>query len=388
MTTGTGDTDAFTKVLYATQANPIRWIVGGVDLIIGTAGGEWVVDRPSSAAVTTTNWQIRRRDTSGVADTTPAEVDRRVLFVARRGKADNKGDHVLEFLFDDSDSGEFIAPELTLLSEHITEPSIQEIAWMTKGWNGTYESVDVPHIDKVLWCVRTDGVMATLTYNPAEKVIAWGKQTTTGTYESVTVIPGASGDEVWCVVNRTVNGATKRYVEYFDPDYFLDSAISGTAASATTSWSGLGHLEGLEVELIADDAPVGTATVTGGAIELDVAATTLVAGLAYTPEVELMPLELGLRSGPGLGAAKSVARVGVLYLNSVGTNITCSTRTGGVDLPFREASDNVEDPIPGFTGLKEVVPPSSWIDETVKITQPEPLPICILSIVMEMEANR
>ena len=388
MTTGTDAADGFVKDIFATQANPIRWIVGGVDLIVGTAGGEWVVERPASSAVTVTNFTIKRRDTSGVADTSPVEIDRRVLFMKRKGAASNKGDHLVEFLFDNDQSGEFIAPELSLLSEHITGAGIQEMAWQEKGWAGTYESVVVPHADKVLWMVRTDGVMTTLTYNPSEKVISWARQTTTGTYESVAVIPGASGDEVWCVVARTISGATARYIEFYDPDMFLDSAISGTSGSPTTAWSGLDHLEGLTVELIADGGPVGTKTVASGAVTLDVAATTLVAGIAYTPTVTVMPLEVGLRDGTGFGAATSVARVGLRLLNSVGARVTTSTRTTGVDITFRENTDNVEDPVPAFTGVKEIAAPGSWIDPTLTISQPEPLPLCILAVVMEMEAHR
>ena len=83
--------------------------------------------------------------------------------------------------------------------------------------------------------------------------------------ESVAVIPGNNGsgqtqyssdrDEVWIIVKRTINGATKRYIEFFEADYengddqedayYLDSMLTydGTTATALT---GFDHLEAFQ----------------------------------------------------------------------------------------------------------------------------------------------
>ena len=75
--------------------------------------------------------------------------------------------------------------------------------------------------NNILWCIRGDGKMATLTREIDQEVAAWTEQVAggTGSYENVTVIPATTatdGDEVWFVVNRTVNGVQKRFVEYLD----------------------------------------------------------------------------------------------------------------------------------------------------------------------------
>ena len=390
MTTGTGASDGFTKTLFASQANPIRWVVGGSDLIIGTTGGEWVVDRPASSAVTVTNFSTKRRETSGVANLSPAEIDNRVLFMARRGQASNNGEDLLEFRFDD-DEAEFVAPDLTLVSEHITDGGVTELAWQQRGWKGSYQSIDLPATKRILWLVRSDGVLLSFTYNFHELVAAWARHTWSGTdvaVESVAVIPGASGDEVWVIVKRTINSATERYVEYLDPDYFVDSGITGTSGSPTTSWSGLDHLEGETVTILADGAPVDSKTVSSGAITLDATASTIQVGLPFTPEIELMPLEIALPDGSSIGAAKSVSRVIVRLLSTVGITVTASSRTSGDEVIFREVSDSVQSPIPPFTGDKQFAPPASWIDATVKITQNNPLPVTVQAIAMEVEAHR
>lgn len=390
MTTGTGPADGFTKDLFASQANPIRWIVGGADLIVGTTGGEWVVDRPASGAVTVGTFSVKRRETSGVAAIAPAEIDNRVLFAARRGAASNDGEDLLEFRFDDGEA-EFVAPDLTLVSEHVADGGIVEMAWQQRGWKGRYRSADLPASKRVLWLVRADGVLLSFTYNFHELVAAWARHTWSGAdagVESVATIPGAGGDEAWLIVRRTIAGATRRYVEYLDPDCFVDSGITGTSVAATKDWSGLGHLEGETVAVLADGAPVAPRTVAAGAIALDAAASTVQAGLPFTPEIEPMPLEVPLPDGGGIGAAKSIGRVIVRLLSTVGVTITASSRTAGDEAVFREVSDPVRSPIPPFTGDKAFTPPASWIDATVRITQHNPLPVTVQAVAMEVEAHR
>jgi len=54
-----------------------------------------------------------------------------------------------------------------------------------------------------------------------EKVFAWFRVVTDGLFESVAVISqDGEEDQVWVVVNRTIEGVTKRYVEYFMPHEF------------------------------------------------------------------------------------------------------------------------------------------------------------------------
>ncbi len=390
MTTGTGASDGFTKDLFAGQANPIRWIVGGSDLIVGTTGGEWVVDRPAGGAVTVANFSVKRRETSGVADLAPAEIDNRVLFMARRGAASNDGEDLLEFRFDDEEGG-FVAPDLTLLSEHITHGGVTGMAWQRCGWRGSYESADLPAVKRVLWLVRSDGVLLSFTYNFHELVAAWARHVWTGTspaVESVCTIPGAEGDEVWLTVRRTIDSETRRYVEYLDPDMFVDAAIAGRAETPSRTWSGLGHLEGETVTVLADGAPAGPATVSSGAIAIGAAASAVQAGLPFTPEIKLMPLEIALPDGSGIGAARSVSRVVLRLLTTVGIRVTGSGGAGGDEVTFREVSDSVRTAIPPFTGDKEIPVPGSWTDAAVRITQDNPLPVTIAAVAMEVEAHR
>ena len=58
------------------------------------------------------------------------------------------------------DSDGYQAPDMTILSEHITESGVTQMDYQQEPYS-------------IVWCVRTDGVLAGLTYNRLEKVVAW-----------------------------------------------------------------------------------------------------------------------------------------------------------------------------------------------------------------------
>jgi hypothetical protein len=128
--------------------------------------------------------------------------------------------------------------------------------------------------------VRGDGKLIGMSYERDQNVVAWHRHSTEGDIESVATIYGASGadDEVWLTVRRTIGGQTKRYIERLRPDaraifdaqtktdwWYLDCAkrYSGTA---TTTITGLAHLEGKTVGVLADGAVQPDAVVASGQI--------------------------------------------------------------------------------------------------------------------------
>jgi len=81
----------------------------------------------------------------------------------------------------------------------------------------SYQQEPIP----ILWAVRSDGVLLGFVCDVTEKVFAWFRVVTDGLFESVAVISqDGEEDQVWVVVNRTIEGVTKRYVEYFMPHEF------------------------------------------------------------------------------------------------------------------------------------------------------------------------
>ena len=97
----------------------------------------------------------------------------------------------------------------------------------------------------ILWCVRSDGALASLTLEESNEIIGWCIHEFDGDVESVAVIPGTNEDEIWITVERTINDATYRYIEQLQPFdwgtdqedcFYVDSGLSfdgGTAITVT-----------------------------------------------------------------------------------------------------------------------------------------------------------
>ena len=228
---GTAADDGMVYTIGSNTVNVIRFLASTRNLIVGTSGGEFVV-RASGAdeAITPTNIQIKQQTSHGSADITPMQAGNAVLFVQRAKRK------VLELQFNFDVDG-YIAPDVALISEHITENGLDELAYQQEP-------------DSILWGRRGDGQLACMTYKREEQVIGWSRQILGGVFgtgdaivESIATIPGdLDEDQVWVVVKRTVNSATKRYIEYIkDFDFgtdvnnaiFVDSSLTFTGVTST-----------------------------------------------------------------------------------------------------------------------------------------------------------
>jgi hypothetical protein len=123
-----------------------------------------------------------------------------LLFLQRRGRK------VRELTYNFERDG-WVAPDLTVLSEHITEGEIAEMAFQQQP-------------DAILWAVKGDGKLIGMSYERDQNVVAWHRHSTDGSFESVATVYGLSGsdDEVWFAVQRTIGGVSKRYIERFKAD--------------------------------------------------------------------------------------------------------------------------------------------------------------------------
>jgi hypothetical protein len=234
------DSDAINFTLNATGVNAVRWLISDEKgLLAGTVAGEWIV-RPSSQAeaLTPTNVTAKRSTTFGSANIQAEQIGNAGIFVQRSGRKVRE----LTYFFE---SDGFRAVDLTVLAEHVTESGIVQMGQQNEP-------------QPTIWCVRTDGELAACTYerNVDSFRASWhrhilgGQSDAAGTksiVESVAVIPAQDGsrDEVWIVVNRWIDGGTKRYVEYFSRDFedeveqkdgfFVDSGLTYDAPLTITA---------------------------------------------------------------------------------------------------------------------------------------------------------
>ena len=379
------DDDAIIYTIASNQVNAIRFMAAGRTLIIGTAGGEFTVSGGGdNDAVTPTNILIKKQSNHGAANIDAVAVANATLFVQRAKRK------IRELAYNFDVDG-YIAPDLTILAEHVTDGGIIEMAYQEEPL-------------AIIWCVRNDGELVALTYQREQQVVAWHRHVFGGVFgsskavcESVAVIPTDDNEyELYMIIKRTINGATKRYVEFlntFDFDEsdntsfnFLDSQLSYSGSAATTI-SGLSHLEGQTVSILADGATHPDKTVSSGSITLDRSATKVKVGLGYTSLLKTMRIDAGAQNGTSQAKTKRIYEVTARLFESVGVEI-------GPDLnnmervPFRTSADPMDKGIPAFTGDKEVEFRGDYdTDGFMIVRQTQPLPLTILSLYPRLVTN-
>ena len=480
------DDDAIIYTIASNQVNAIRFMTSTRTLIIGTAGGEFTVSGGGTdSAVTPTNILIKKQSNHGAANVDAIAVGNATLFLQRAKRK------IRELAYNFDVDG-YIAPDMTILAEHISEGGLTQIAYQQEP-------------NQIVYAVRGDGELVGLTYQREQQVTAWHRHifggrfgnatitvtdyaniangtrivltkangtTTTFTSatsatsgkfhtttsnnqtatnlktlidadsdftatvssnvvtitetsplstgfltvtslddstrltktdegkavcESVAVIPTDDTEyQVYVIVKRTINGATRRFVEIlnvFDFDQtdntsfnFLDSALS-YSGSAVSTISGLDHLEGQTVSILANGATHPDKTVSSGSITLDRSSKNVKVGLAYTSLLQTMRLNAGSQNGTSQGKTKRIYDITVRMFETIGVEV-------GPDLsnleriPFRSSADLMDEGIPPFTGDKEVEFRGNYeTDGFIFVRQTQPLPFTILSLYPRLTTN-
>jgi hypothetical protein len=379
MTTGTNADDAMVYTIASNQVNAIRYLKAQRTLIIGTTGGEFTVSADGTdAAITPTNITIKRQSSFGSANVDALTVGNAVVFLQ---KAKRK---IRELAYNFDVDG-YVAPDLTILNDAVTTSGINEMVYQQEP-------------DSIIWCVRDDGVLSGLTYQRSENVVAWHRHIFGGSFgsgdavcESVASISGSlTEDELWVIVKRTVDGNTVRYIECFAnfdfdetdaTDFkFLDSHLTYDG-SATTSLSGLDHLEGQTVSVLADGSTHADKVVSSGSITLDRSTEKAVVGLKYDSVLQTMRIEGGAAEGTSQGKTKRISKVVLRLFETVGVKVGPSL-TNLETVPFRSSSDPMDTPVSTLiAGDKEIEFRDDYnSDGFIFVKQDQPLPCSVLAI--------
>jgi len=363
-TSGATDDAAITITIAASEVNAIRWMLSGKVLALGTTAGEWNVGPlDSTTPLTPSNIQAKRQTNFGSANIQAISAGKQILHVQYGGKK------LREYAYSwEADS--YQSADLLLLAEHLTEnTTIKEIAFQ-KTPNNT------------LWCVLNDGDLLALTYLRDQNVIAWSKVTTEGNFENVAVIPGPNNkDQVWVVVKRTVDGTDYRFIEYFEDvhdsdaadSFYVDAGLS-YEGSGTTTVSGLDHLAGVSVAVLADGYYEGKQTVTsGGTITVTALSSKIHAGLPYTATLETIDLP------PGTGMDRRIIEVTPRFYRA------CQGEWGSTSADL-DTIDFAASGATPYTGSIDLPFPGGWKkDQTILFRSDEPLPFSISGILVRYQ---
>jgi hypothetical protein len=374
MRTGTESNPAESVPVRATD--PIRFRVAGEqdrilhivsagDILLLTAGSEIKMYSQDTDVLTPSSVGAKRQSDYGSSNVQPVKTGSSVLYTQ------SGGTKVREIVYDDTKVS-YVSNDAMLLAPHLfsRERYCTDMA---------YQLLPVP----VCWCVRSDGVLLGLTYVPNQKVAAWHRHDTDGYVESVACVREDTEDALYAFIRRTIDGRTVRYLErmstreFTDPgdSFFVDAGLTYSGASTSTI-SGLRHLEGETVSVLADGYVMAAREVVDGEITLDRAATLVHVGLPYESDLQVLPAVLPNAEAGGATIMKNAGSVFVQVRETSGI-------FAGPDFDnLREARPDYSTiPAPLRTETVEIPIDGDWTyDLRVCIRQSDPLPITVLSL--------
>jgi hypothetical protein len=380
--------DAVTVSLAANTVEQIRWLYPADELFAGTASSIRVV-KPSgsSGGITPDNVDGNGRVKYGTAPFNPIVIGDVLLFGQRRGLTTNPA-HKLRAVVYSFETDSYPAADQTIVSEHITKPGIVDI---------TYQADP----DSLIWAARSDGVMACQTYEREQEVAAWHKHTWAGTSAQVKnarVIPGTGGDELWLIVQRSINGATKKYIEVMtsgltddmagEDAIYLDSALTYDS-TPTATISGLWHLVGETVDCLVDGAKQMGKTVSAtGTISLDPAGSVVHVGKRISMAVETLDLEAGAASGTAKGKNKRISKLYPEVYRSLGGRIGPDADTM-TDIEYRTPASVFGQAPSLYTGIIDFPDfEGGWEREArIRFEHDEPYPFTLLGITADINTQ-
>ena len=379
------DDDAIIYTIASNQVNAIRFLSATRTLIVGTVGGEFSVSGGGTDdPITPTNILIKKQSNHGCANTDAIPVGNVTLFLQRAKRK------IRELAYNFDVDG-YVAPDMTILAEHISETGFNEMSYQQEP-------------NQIIWAVREDGQLAGLTYQREQQVVAWHRHIFGGSFstgnavcESVATIPTNDKEyQTWVIIKRTINGVTRRYVEYINQfDFtetdnttfnFLDSQLA-YSGSATTTITGLDHLEGQTVSVLANGSTHPDRTVTGGSITLARSSTKVKVGLPYTSILQTMRIDAGSQNGTSQAKTKRIYNITVRLYESIGVEVGPNL-SNMETIPFRSSAQLMDTAIPVYTGDKEVEFRGNYeTDGYIYVRQTQPLPLTVLSLYPELVTN-
>ena len=352
LTTGSLADDALEFTLQ--KFGRIKWLMGTKNLLIGTHEGEHIVTS-EQGVITPSDIQVEQQSSYGSASVQPILVGDQVFYVSPDGTK-------LRAMQYEWTADKWLSKDLTFFSDHITEAGIIDVAWQQNPGNR-------------FWCVLSDGSVAMLTYERGESVWGWYTYNTDGTILDVHTEELGGYDIPILLVLRN-GGELEFELERTTPVY-LDSWVR-TQGTALTTITGLDHLDGKEVQVVADGAVHSNKTVASNQITLDYPADDVYVGLPFTAKLVTLPFDKGAQGGSAVPYQKRYNKILISLLASAKPLIN------GVRPPVRHPSTPMGNPEAAVS--EKVLSVNTGWDKNAVITIEQDLPLActVLGIAGEL----
>lgn len=367
---GALDNSAWSFQLDSNQVNPILHLFSMNGLIALTSMNEFLITSPTGV-ITATAVNVRCPSQYGANPVLPVRVATDLLYLQR-------GSHkLLSLNYDPDNQTGYQVNEISLLAEHMLDSPVIDMTAQSQPRNRIH-------------LLKNDGTIATLTVNKQVGIAAWSR-TVTGpdnapdAFLSCATIPRDDGtDDTYVAVVRNIAGTPKVYLEHFQPNLYMDSALYGRIEDdqpKQATWGKLEHLEGMTVSVLADGVVLSSRVVIDGQITIEMPARQVYIGLPYTPRIQLLKPEAAMQNGSIQGARIGLSKVLIRLHQTTGVSIN------GSPLPFRYFGQGILDTQPPLFSGDINYTETGWQNDQTIIEQPQPLPFCVLAVVRDITIN-
>lgn len=286
--------DAIIGSPWSVEVNGIQWMVnmpGGLVVLTGVsawqltgAGGSSLNPQP----ITPSTQQAQPQAYNGCSATVPPiRIDFDIIYLQAKGT--KYRDLSYNFYVNI-----YTGADITENSSHLFNGvTIKEHAWCEEP-------------NYILWSVRSDGVLLSLTYLKPQQVAGWARHDTQGFFQSVCSVTEPPVDALYCAVQRQLGSNVAYTIER------MDNRLWPTTEDCWCVDCGLSLGQPTPNATLTASSATGLGSITG--------VTNLVGGQNYGPATTATVVDND-GQGPGTGAIPS--------LTIVGGVITAITFTGG-----------------------------------------------------------
>lgn len=360
--------DALIFGVQATQQNKIMHLVPLSDLLAFTEGAVFRIFTDQGPLLPDTTRQ-RPQVAKGSNRVTPVLTGTACLYAETTGKRLRE----IEYSWQ---AQSFVSNDRSIMAPHLfVKYTIDDMAYVSSP-------------DSLWWGVRSDGKLLSMAYVPEHEVFGLSQHETQGYFESVCTITENNEDAFYLVVNRIIEGVDTRCIERMASRIFLDQedafhvdcGLIYDGAPATV-FTGLDHLNGYNVSVLADGIAVEGITVSGGSITLDTAASVVHVGLPYSARVKLLPLSLEGVPAAGQGTVLS-SNYAFIRVNDTGAFKVGPSFDRLTDVPLR-TDEEWGDPTRLFSGVVDsLLDTSIGFEEQLCFESSLPLPFTLSSVAL------
>lgn len=379
---------AISEQVQSQDVNDIEWMEGLERLVIGTGGGEFIVGpQTTTTPYGPANISIDKQSKKRARAVMPIVVDSSLCYVQRAGRK------LLSMNYD-IQRDKYLSSDVTILAERMPRTGI-----LASAFQGEPSSI--------IWAALKNGKLLGFTYDQDQEVTGWHRHPIGGAgfVNSIATIPAPDGDreELWAVITRTINGATRRYIEFMekpwegeDQDetpgddqsdaFYVDSGLTYEGAPTTSVTAA--HLPNTTVQVLVDGAVQPDITLDAvGHGTLNRAGSTIQLGLQNIARFVPLKIDAGAADGSAMGKMQRYAGLSVRFVDTLGGK---AGRFGGNldDLSVRDPATQMGQPPQITSGVFAIDFPGDWgRDELLEIRQDQPLPMTIAAIMPTLNTS-